>query len=114
GWWRSTLSRIRRTPACCHPGRAHRRRRTCPECAAPVRHRRWRPVQWPCGKTYPRLLWSPPEWPPCCRYRDGWVHHRSEEHTSELQSRENLVCRLLLEKKKHRSKKMVLGASGGE
>src|SRR5690606_41939935 len=24
-------------------------------------------------------------------------HHRSEEHTSELQSRENLVCRLLLE-----------------
>src|SRR5690606_34788210 len=28
---------------------------------------------------------------------------RSEEHTSELQSRENLVCRLLLEKKKHSS-----------
>src|SRR5690606_41081014 len=27
---------------------------------------------------------------------------RSEEHTSELQSRENLVCRLLLEKKKER------------
>src|SRR5436309_10023195 len=30
---------------------------------------------------------------------DGWMD-RSEEHTSELQSRENLVCRLLLEKKK--------------
>src|SRR5690606_41933720 len=28
------------------------------------------------------------------------VDPRSEEHTSELQSRENLVCRLLLEKKK--------------
>src|SRR5690606_41367577 len=28
------------------------------------------------------------------------VRGRSEEHTSELQSRENLVCRLLLEKKK--------------
>src|SRR5690606_41873748 len=28
------------------------------------------------------------------------VQARSEEHTSELQSRENLVCRLLLEKKK--------------
>src|SRR5690606_41247450 len=28
------------------------------------------------------------------------VKGRSEEHTSELQSRENLVCRLLLEKKK--------------
>src|SRR5947209_11653845 len=27
--------------------------------------------------------------------------HRSEEHTSELQSRQYLVCRLLLEKKKH-------------
>src|SRR5690606_40688301 len=30
---------------------------------------------------------------------DAWWK-RSEEHTSELQSRENLVCRLLLEKKK--------------
>src|SRR3712207_7588911 len=30
--------------------------------------------------------------------------HRSEEHTSELQSRQYLVCRLLLEKKKTRLK----------
>src|SRR5207302_10125167 len=30
---------------------------------------------------------------------------RSEEHTSELQSRENLVCRLLLEKKKKKKKR---------
>src|SRR6266511_1024181 len=30
----------------------------------------------------------------------GAVRPRSEEHTSELQSRENLVCRLLLEKTK--------------
>src|SRR5690606_40265430 len=29
----------------------------------------------------------------------AWRFPRSEEHTSELQSRENLVCRLLLEKK---------------
>src|SRR5690606_39686636 len=29
---------------------------------------------------------------------------RSEEHTSELQSRENLVCRLLLEKKNKKNK----------
>src|SRR5690606_41839933 len=41
---------------------------------------------------------------PCCqvglrqRLKDAAL--RSEEHTSELQSRENLVCRLLLEKKK--------------
>src|SRR5690242_20935815 len=31
-------------------------------------------------------------------------HTRSEEHTSELQSHVNLVCRLLLEKKKKRNK----------
>src|SRR5690606_41267993 len=37
---------------------------------------------------------SAPTW----RYSSTSV--RSEEHTSELQSRENLVCRLLLEKKK--------------
>src|SRR5215475_15444583 len=40
-----------------------------------------------------RLLRARSEWPSGCRAR-------SEEHTSELQSRENLVCRLLLEKKK--------------
>src|SRR5690606_41769565 len=32
------------------------------------------------------------------------ARQRSEEHTSELQSRENLVCRLLLEKKKQPKK----------
>src|SRR5256885_3264046 len=35
----------------------------------------------------------------------SWISRRSEEHTSELQSPCNLVCRLLLEKKK---KKMCL------
>src|SRR5258706_6367755 len=38
-------------------------------------------------------------------YRDRFTHYyiwRSEEHTSELQSLTNLVCRLLLEKKKNR------------
>src|SRR2546430_6676771 len=38
----------------------------------------------------------------CASYRGGtWV--RSEEHTSELQSQSNLVCRLLLEKKKKKN-----------
>src|SRR6266511_5106018 len=32
---------------------------------------------------------------------------RSEEHTSELQSRENLVCRLLLEKKKKKQQRTL-------
>src|SRR3712207_6998945 len=34
--------------------------------------------------------------------KDGKAATRSEEHTSELQSRQYLVCRLLLEKKKRR------------
>src|SRR5258707_2978516 len=33
--------------------------------------------------------------------QQAYIHQRSEEHTSELQSRQYLVCRLLLEKKKH-------------
>src|SRR2546430_13682639 len=36
------------------------------------------------------------------------VVHRSEEHTSELQSQSNLVCRLLLEKKKKVQNKAAL------
>src|SRR2546429_9616660 len=40
-------------------------------------------------------LQARPCWPPC--------RMRSEEHTSELQSRLHLVCRLLLEKKKNDS-----------
>src|SRR5712664_4627557 len=34
-----------------------------------------------------------------------WQNVRSEEHTSELQSRSDLVCRLLLEKKKKKAEK---------
>src|SRR5258708_9248519 len=51
---------------------------------------------------YTTLFRSPRPWP-----RSGTptptstgVMHRSEEHTSELQSPDHLVCRLLLEKKK--------------
>src|SRR5688500_19287644 len=54
---------------------------------------------------------GPPPYTPAAGARDlrsvlhNWGWHRSEEHTSELQSPCNLVCRLLLEKKKtqHRS-----------
>src|SRR5688572_32494935 len=43
----------------------------------------------PSRKAVPRLAWP------------SWANvTRSEEHTSELQSQSNLVCRLLLEKKK--------------
>src|SRR3712207_7813304 len=44
------------------------------------------------------LCSSPPEWPRQ-RRRGQAEPRRSEEHTSELQSRQYLVCRLLLEKK---------------
>src|SRR5258708_13033795 len=39
----------------------------------------------------------------CGFQKSKWMKssHRSEEHTSELQSPDHLVCRLLLEKKKH-------------
>src|SRR5260370_10062124 len=43
---------------------------------------------------------SPTELLPSCRSRGSGFLQRSEEHTSELQSHLNLVCRLLLEKKK--------------
>src|SRR2546430_7293053 len=47
--------------------------------------------------------------PPRERARAQHSHSRSEEHTSELQSQSNLVCRLLLEKKKHRLASRVRG-----
>src|SRR5690606_41560429 len=46
----------------------------------------WRATASPCGRCSTRPL------------VDRGAPSRSEEHTSELQSRENLVCRLLLEK----------------
>src|SRR2546429_2125855 len=42
---------------------------------------------------------------PGCRSKSFDSGSRSEEHTSELQSRLHLVCRLLLEKKKKKKKK---------
>src|SRR3712207_8741872 len=58
----------------------------------------------------PRLDDEPVEWP---ALGVGDHHHRrvppgvrSEEHTSELQSRQYLVCRLLLEKKKQLQKRV--------
>src|SRR5258707_11785307 len=53
------------------------------------------PVWWPIGSdpNFCAYIWLKPQG----SKRDGI---RSEEHTSELQSRQYLVCRLLLEKKK--------------
>src|SRR5699024_12609017 len=46
------------------------------------------------------LLVVAPSWTNQVIRAIGWMNIRSEEHTSELQSRFDLVCRLLLEKKK--------------
>src|SRR5271163_1641865 len=40
-------------------------------------------------------------------FRRHRVQHRSEEHTSELQSRSDIVCRLLLEKNKPRNERLI-------
>src|SRR5438477_6822567 len=65
--------------------------------------------QKPCCYGQPGNSWAPQAFPSLASwgvglYLDEAAHEtpaaRSEEHTSELQSHVNLVCRLLLEKKK--------------
>src|SRR5207248_7138234 len=51
--------------------------------------------------------------PWCCLATDASSYKRSEEHTSELQSPYDLVCRLLLEKKNTKYEKQVEGVSSG-
>src|SRR5690606_41719978 len=83
--------------------------------ALPISMRAWSKVvvaSIPCTAERPRAIWSTASnngslssWRSRL-YASGRPFSvarrpvRSEEHTSELQSRENLVCRLLLEKKK--------------
>src|SRR5438046_8012667 len=52
--------------------------------------------------THRTLTWGDPPYVPVC------TEFRSEEHTSELQSLTNLVCRLLLEKKKKTNKRLQI------
>src|SRR5690606_41902134 len=77
-------------PPPCRPSARRSRSRTRCVCSRA-------PTPCWCTRTVPPWASSPgttcwPAWPE--------ADPRSEEHTSELQSRENLVCRLLLEKKK--------------
>src|SRR5258708_29855648 len=67
-----------------------------PISRAKCRFRRMRPAtrcRRPCSPLLPALTWR------CCSSMIR-ASSRSEEHTSELQSPDHLVCRLLLEKKK--------------
>src|SRR5207253_10921540 len=73
--------------------RAHLRRGGEAVPARDLRSRRRRPR--PHGRRAPRPRPARPQGPPAPQ-----PARRSEEHTSELQSRGHLVCRLLLEKKK--------------
>src|SRR5690349_24153350 len=60
------------------------------------------PGDWLFGRGWIESRWSPPVFP-TRKDLDAAAPDRpvrSEEHTSELQSRRDLVCRLLLEKKK--------------
>src|SRR5690606_39676450 len=85
------------------PARTHRPRRRCTGPHTPTA-----PLasssSWPCSAPMCRgpCRSDPPASPACCATcpASAGSAGRSEEHTSELQSRENLVCRLLLEKKK--------------
>src|SRR5690625_6233836 len=61
------------------------------------------------GPTTTPATRHPSNWrhaPGRCAARPRRAVWRSEEHTSELQSRGHLVCRLLLEKKKNNTKKV--------
>src|SRR5690606_39924384 len=98
----SASRQLPRAPPTLHPFPTRR----SSDLAAGSRSARWRRLPPPCLRP-PRR--SPPGWsgtsPPPARHRAAAARApaarpgRSEEHTSELQSRENLVCRLLLEKK---------------
>src|SRR3712207_7949701 len=65
------------------------------------RHRRGRSVHEATALAVPRAAFRDTSKASARRSVVGAVVARSEEHTSELQSRQYLVCRLLLEKKKH-------------
>src|SRR2546427_7180858 len=62
----------------------------------------------PAGRECEHHSGRPREWQP-----RGPARGRSEEHTSELQSQSNLVCRLLLEKKKKKYNEALTAMTDG-
>src|SRR5260370_22115013 len=85
-------------PISCNDCPAFQRRHMSPFCAAESPNR----FPWIINTTFensviPDGVYDPRE--------PVWAFCRSEEHTSELQSHLNLVCRLLLEKKKRTNTK---------
>src|SRR3712207_8702366 len=86
-----TLSLHDALPICCGAAGRGRRGRAC-SCRSRILLPA--PARLPAGARGPRRR------PPGPLRRGPRRGRRSEEHTSELQSRQYLVCRLLLEKKK--------------
>src|SRR3712207_7784042 len=71
--------------------------------ALPILLRRGGMSSWPVSRTTSSSICRVTRSASCsypCRKSHRGLSGRSEEHTSELQSRQYLVCRLLLEKKK--------------
>src|SRR6266567_1669111 len=81
----------------CPSGRITGRHRGMRGTGTAITRPRWSAWTTPPGPCSPRLIAEPPRvhFPAS----DSGSRARSEEHTSELQSQSNLVCRLLLEKK---------------
>src|SRR3989442_4035550 len=67
------------------------------------RNDKWRPCSPKKNRTCCHSLWNRSAITNTENAWCIWMVARSEEHTSELQSRPHLVCRLLLEKKKRSS-----------
>src|SRR2546422_4420040 len=109
----SQLTRRPDTP--CTPTLEHPRPVRTASPAVPAARQRWSPLD---GTAEARATWSGfsgqgEDRGPHARRGDRVARRRrglpwrSEEHTSELQSRLHLVCRLLLEKKKQKSNKNI-------
>src|SRR3712207_8682735 len=65
------------------------------------------------GEKLPPDIFTPAQWDTAMVGQANLIRKvetRSEEHTSELQSRQYLVCRLLLEKKKHNRVESIINA----
>src|SRR5438034_1527458 len=79
-----------------------------PTSSTPFPTRRSSDLQWPIAVTRSSTFFSLIRPIVPIRKQSAWFNLRSEEHTSELQSHSDLVCRLLLEKKKRRRDKYTL------
>src|SRR5947207_5878410 len=86
-----------------------------PRSSAQDSHRLSTPIRWSISTTAGAASAPVPRISACCPRSSGSRNlnlARSEEHTSELQSHSDLVCRLLLEKKKEWTKILVVATDG--